>query len=331
MTNLLHNHSWRLARKMPAMRTVTFFIALALAPLISRATNVTLEGTFNADDNVQLFTVAIAAPAAVDIRSYGYAGGTTSTGTVVPAGGFDTILTLFDASGVFIDDNDEGAGVALDPLTGLAADARITTTLTAGNYIVALTQFDSFSIGNLADGFAETGNPHFTADPSFTTGGSCPGGLFRDISGTAGNCRTGNWGVDFVTVASVTPVASTPEPSVMLLTGIGLALLVVGRWGWRRKASLLACAFAAALASVPVQAQTQANPGPDYSNVTDFLNGERTLLNVTDLQIFRQSKSSYNWDDNGTYINHSNNIEVLQVTTGNSHLNYAQKWPLQVG
>ncbi len=101
------------------------------------------------------------------------------------------ILTLFNASGEFIDDNDEGAGVATDPTTGLAADARLTDTLTPGNYIVALTEFDNFSIGNLADGFAETGNPNFTADPSFTSGGACPGNMFRDISGSDGAAAPG--------------------------------------------------------------------------------------------------------------------------------------------
>ena len=169
------------------LRKLTLFgIVLTIFPVISRAANITLQGNFTADDNIQLFSISIAAPAAVDIRSYGYAGGTASTGTVVPRGGFDTILTLFSASGVFIDDNDDGAGVAVDPATGLAADARITANLAAGSYILALTQYDNFSIGNLADGFGETGHPNFTADPGFASGGACPGNMFRDISGDGG-------------------------------------------------------------------------------------------------------------------------------------------------
>src|SRR5947209_14928614 len=70
MTNLLLNHQWRLAPRMPAIRKLTFFIAFAFFPLISRAENLTLPGIFTADDNVQLFSVSLAAPAAVDIRSY---------------------------------------------------------------------------------------------------------------------------------------------------------------------------------------------------------------------------------------------------------------------
>jgi hypothetical protein len=210
----------------PATRKLAFFIALAMLPLICRAEDITLQGNFTADDSVQLFSVTLAASAAVDFRSYGYAGGVTSTGTVAPRGGFDTILTLFNGAGTFLADDDEGAGVATDPTTGLAADARITTNLGPGTYVVALTQFDNFSLGNLNDGFAETGHPNFTADPTFATGGPCPGNMFRDISGTAGRCRNGDWTVDFANVASVTPVASTPEPSALLLAGAGLVLLL---------------------------------------------------------------------------------------------------------
>ncbi len=270
------------AARMPATRKLTLVLVLAILPMIARAADITLQGTFTADDTIQLFSVSLAAPASVDIRSYGYAGGTTSTGTVVPRGGFDTILTLFSASGVFINDNDEGAGVAVDPTTGLAADARLTETLTPGNYIVALTEFDNFSIGNLSDGFAEAGNPHFTAAPSFTSAGPCPGNMFRDISGTAGRCRTGNWAVDFLNVASVAPVA-VPEPSALLLAGVGLALLLVGRFRHWTKATVLAGALVATLAGVPARAQTSS--GPDYSNVSDFLNGQRSLLQVTDLMV----------------------------------------------
>ena len=277
---------------------IAFGVALVSPP--ARAASVTLQGTIGTDDAIQLFNVTVATAGVVDIRSYGYAGGTASTGTVVSRGGFDTILTLFDSAGVFLTDNDDGAGTATDPLTGLAADARITTNLAGGSYILALTQYDNFSIGNLADGFGETGNPNFTADPNFTLGGACPGNMFRDISGTPAHCRTGNWALDFVNVSSVTPVA-VPEPSALLLACLGLALLLVGRCRQRRKATVLACAFVAAFATIPVHAQT--NSGPDYSNVTDFLNGQRTLLNVTDLQVVRVGPGT---------------IQIYPITTSNS-------------
>lgn len=203
-----------------------------LTPVAPRAANITLQGAFTHDDDAQLFNLTVATAGTVDIRSYGYAGGMIKQGggtaLGVPNGGFDTVLTLFDRSGTFLADNDEGAGVAVDPSTGLAADARITFALTPGTYFVALTQFDNFANGNLSDGFAETDHPHFTADPTFTTGGPCPGNMFRDISGTAGRCRDGNWTVDFVNVEKVSPEA-VPEPGAFALLSAGLLGLVLVR------------------------------------------------------------------------------------------------------
>ncbi|HET8824090.1 MAG TPA: DVUA0089 family protein, partial [Terriglobales bacterium] len=272
------------SRRLPKL---TFLIAFVLFPLISPAANLTLQGNFTADDNIQFFSVSLAAPAAVDFSSYGYGGGTTSTGTVAAPGGFDTILTLFSSSGAFLNENDDGAGAAEDPSTGMPGDARITANLAAGSYILALTQFDNFSIGDLADGFAETGHPNFTADPAFTSGGACAGNMFRDILGTDGRCRTGNWTVDFLNISSVAPIA-VPEPSALLLAGVGLALLLMGRLRSRKKETLLTPILLAALATSPVQAQSD----PDFTNVKDILHGNRTLLQITDLQVVTWTKDS---------------------------------------
>lgn len=205
--------------------------AVALVPIPLQAANVTFTGgTFAQDDAVQLFNVVVAAGGTVDFRSYGYGGGTASSGQTIAPGGFDTVLTLFSSSGVLLTDNDDGAGVATDPATGEAYDARITTNLTPGNYILALTQYDNFANGpNLSNGFVETGHPTFTADPSFTPGPSCPSGLFRDTSGTAGQCRTGSFTVDFLNVQSASPrlvPPPVPEPATAWLLGGGFALLI---------------------------------------------------------------------------------------------------------
>src|SRR3954469_24050707 len=84
--------------------------SFVLMSQVARASDITLQGSFTSDDQAQLFDLTIATAGTVDIRSYGYAGGATSTGTIVPSGGFDTILTLFSAGGAFLTDNDEGSG-----------------------------------------------------------------------------------------------------------------------------------------------------------------------------------------------------------------------------
>lgn len=209
-----------------ARRCLLLALGLALAPVAAaHAASITLQGVFTRDDQVQLFDVAVAAPGTVDIRGFGYGGGVTSTRIVVPRGGFDTILALFDGAGRLLADNDDGAGANVDPTTGIVGDARITTTFAPGSYVVALTQFDNFPFGpNLADGFLEAGKPAFTADSFFSPAGPCPSGLFRDVSGTAGRCRTGDWTLDFVGVASATARGGTPvpEPSGLALLGGGL-------------------------------------------------------------------------------------------------------------
>ncbi len=292
-------------------------LSIALVSGPARGANITFRGTIAADDAVKLFDVTVATAGSVDLRSYGYAGGTTSTGTVVPPGGFDTVLTLFSASGAFLTENDDGAGAATDPSTGLAGDARITTALIRGSYILALTEYDNFSIGNLPDGFTEAGHPNFTADPSFTTGGPCPGNMFRDISGTAGRCRNGNWTVDFLNVASVAPAAPVPEPSSLLLAGAGLALLLMVRGRRRKVATMLSVGFAVALGGGSA-VQAQSNQNPDFTNVSDILNGNRNLLNVTDLELV-YSNNTYQ----GTITIHTS--DSGQTAVANSSLPSSDK------
>ncbi len=272
-----------------------FLVALFVAPATTQASSVTLNGSFTQDDTVQLYDFTVVAPdvigaLSVDLRSYGYAGGTTNNGGSIPPGGFDTILTLFSQTGNLIAQNDDGPGVAVDPLTGLAADARITATLASGNYILALTQYDNFANStDLSAGFSEEGHSNFTADPTFTSGTSCPGNVFRDISGTSAGCRTGAWTVDFVDVVTATErsTAVTPEPSTLLLLGFGLLALrlkTFRRRGLMAPASLFCFLL---LSGSAAQAQT------DFSQVGDILNGKRQLLKDQDLIITRARYEGY--------------------------------------
>ena len=199
------------------MKTVT--LAAALSGLLGLSavaapvpTTFSASGTFEADDDVALIEFDVLdVPAYVTARTYSYAGGTLSDGTEVPAGGFDPILSLFEAaSGALVAVNNDGDGVAVDPETGGAFDAlwERNVPVGPGSYVLAVTQYDNFNVtGSLADGFDEEG------DPNFTSIFDCEAGQFCDFTGAD---RTGEYGLD-VTVAPV-PV---PAAAWLLLAAVG--------------------------------------------------------------------------------------------------------------
>lgn len=197
------------------------FVVIALASSLASAANFSFTGSFAADDSVQLFSFTLASTDTVTLRTYSYAGGINGAGIVVPRGGFDPILSLFDNAGVLINENDDGfSNVPTDPVTGQQFDSYLFTKLAAGTYTVSITQFDNFANGpSLSNGFIRTGSSNFTSE--FV----CSNGRFCDITG---DNRNPNWAFDVQGVTSAT-VVSTPEPGMAALVGVGMLLMVVRR------------------------------------------------------------------------------------------------------
>ena len=186
-------------------------VVLALLGASAGAANFSFTGSFTRDDDVQLFRFAVAAPSlsTVTLLTLSYAGGTNAAGSPVPAGGFDPVISLFDATGALIGEADDG-GATSDPVTGLALDAVLQIDLTAGDYVAALTQSPNFAFGpSLADGFELAGSGNFA-------------GGFVDAFGN-GNPRDGHWALDILSAASASVGAAVPEPPVALLLAVGLA------------------------------------------------------------------------------------------------------------
>ena len=161
----------------------------------AHAADFSLRGAFDQDADVTLFNFSLDTESTVTLRTYSYAGGIQADGTIVEAGGFDPVLTLFDGDGnkLFVNDDDDTGTVISDPTTGKAYDSFLEGFLAAGDYVVALTQYGNFSSGNtLEDGFNRTGN--FTGD-LFSR---CEAGsTFCDFSG---NIRNNQWAFDAIGV-----------------------------------------------------------------------------------------------------------------------------------
>ncbi len=210
-------------------KMVTLGLLLSCLAITDKAMALSFTGTFINDDDVQLFTFTITDPSEVTLRTMSYAGGTLADGTVIPAGGFDPVLSLFNSAGMFLDfDDDDDDGVCslpADPNNGSAFDACLVALLAPDTYTVALIQFDNFANGpTLADGFFNSGDPFFTANFG------CPRGQFCDVDG---NDRTPDWALDITTVTQ-----DVPEPGTWLLLGTGLTMLLGCGWRRRRVSSL---------------------------------------------------------------------------------------------
>src|ERR1041384_7249103 len=91
----------------------------------SLAATASYRGSLSQEADVRLIPFSLDAAAEVSIRTFSYAGGMQADGTAVPAGGFDSILELFDGTGVHIGHSDDDATgtVGIDPQTLEGLDA----------------------------------------------------------------------------------------------------------------------------------------------------------------------------------------------------------------
>ena len=187
---------------------------LVLGSASAQAANVSFTGNLYGANDVQLFTFTLAANSNVTLRTWSYAGGVNAAGNAIARGGFDPVLSLFaglGSSAILIGGNDDGFGVATDPVSGFALDSLASfTPLLAGTYTVSLSEVANFANGpTLGDGFLGFGNPGFDG-------------------------RSGRFALDILGVTSATLI---PAPSTLALSLLGLAIAGVGMSARRRSAS----------------------------------------------------------------------------------------------
>ena len=65
-------------------------------------------GTFAADNALQSYALTLLTQSLVTIESWGFAGAINGQGAVIPAGGFATVLPLFDGAGMEVGNLGQG-------------------------------------------------------------------------------------------------------------------------------------------------------------------------------------------------------------------------------
>lgn len=196
-------------------------VALIFASTSAFAANFSFTGNLANDDEVQFFNFTVSSQSTVTLRTWSYAGGTNAAGNLIGSGGFDPILALFNSSGTLIgqNDDDQDGVVPADPTTSARFDTYLQTSLAAGSYTVAVSQFANFAIGpTLADGFSGSNTTNF-----------------RDATGAL---RTSAWAFDVLNVdqATLPPTNGVPDSG----SSVMLALLAAGSLAALRHARRLA-------------------------------------------------------------------------------------------
>ena len=195
--------------------TSRIFTAIAAALLASsaQAASFSYTGSFAVDNARAGYSFTLGSAGTVTLTSLGYNGGTNLAGQSIAAGGFDSVLSVYDASGFQIGTAD---GETLsDP------DATFSAALGAGTYTVYLSQYNNFGPASLPGNFA------FDGQPNFRDG-------FVDFYG---NQRNGTWALD-IAGADSTSTAAVPEPVTWALMLVGFGM--VGAAARRRQRGVVA-------------------------------------------------------------------------------------------
>ncbi len=174
------------------------------------AANFSYTGSFSNNTDVQFFDFTLAADSnSVLIDSLSLNGGTNVAGEVIAGGSFNPYLSLWEQS--------TGNWVFDTTAKNSADEAVISNTssyaygsLLAGNYILALSQFDNVAAGtHLSDGFAANlGLTSFAGSSPFTLNG---GG-------------SGHWALDIQNVDSAS-ISAVPLPGAFGFMVSGLLAL----------------------------------------------------------------------------------------------------------
>lgn len=206
--------------------------AAVCATAAVHATTLNFSGDLTSDDQVAYYDLTLGSSSTVTFETDSYA-----------TGGFPTVLSLFTSGGSFLDTNgasgastcsgaDQTAVAPTAGATPVCGDAYLSESLSAGSYILALSEYPNFpsaSGTSVENGFQFSGQGNFTSGSNGCgTGG---GGAFYDLAGACEE-RTGAFSISIsgagLVSASQLAITSSliPEPASLLLTAPALLWLL---------------------------------------------------------------------------------------------------------
>lgn len=248
---------------MKLSRLLMALAAFLLTVQVAKADGISLVGTLASPETVVTDTIDLTSSATITLQTYGFGGGVNQAGTVIAAGGFDPFVGLFAGTGpsaTIVTENGNPAGTsdvlnnyAPTSLNGFSAgfgtaaensfagcgpagmvtigsgagssvcgDITMTVTLNPGIYTILLTDADY--IPN-----ALNGGPLGDVDDSsnFT---DFTNGVFQTCNTTDDGTTTCITPTDaYALDITGLPPVTTPEPSALLLLGMGLLTLAGAR------------------------------------------------------------------------------------------------------
>lgn len=190
-----------------------------------------LDGTLDADGDNREFEFTILSDSIVTIETVSCAGGVLAgSGAIQPAGGSNSIISLFDSAGLILDQDDDDDDFldltpTFDPVTVDALNSFLQMPLTVGTYKLVITQFDKFfnciADDPLSNGFVRDGDPFFTSIFGCAAGQFCDLDPFVDSFDPLGvsfsESRTNRFAINISAEA-----LAVPEPASLALLGFGL-------------------------------------------------------------------------------------------------------------